>query len=177
MEKEIDGVGRGSECGRVVPERQVSREHIKIKLIDGQYMIEDLDRKTGTWVNGQQLKGERPLRDGDEVHIALAVKFTFIESEATAPLNINDNPAAMKGNLRLDRESRRVYISNREIDPPLSLPQYRLLEMLMNSKGAVCTRDHVLEAVWPEAGGEGRREQAIDALVGRLRGRFRGVGH
>ncbi len=172
MQNEVLVIGRGTECDLVLPERQVSREHIKIKLLDGGYVIEDLDSKNGTWVNGQQLKGERPLRDGDEVHIALAVKFTFIESEATAPLNINDNPAAMKGNLRLDRESRRVYIANREIDPPLSLPQYRLLEMLMNAKGAVCTRAHVIEAVWPEAVGEGVSEQAIDALVRRLRDRI-----
>jgi len=172
MQNDILVVGRGTECDLVLPERQVSREHIKIKLIEGQYVIEDLDSKNGTWVNGQQLKGERPLSDGDEVHIALAVKFTFIESEATAPLDIRDNPAAMKGDLRLDRESRRVYIGSREIDPPLSLPQYRLLEMLINANGAVCTRDHVIEAVWPEAVGEGVSEQAIDALVRRLRDRI-----
>jgi DNA-binding response OmpR family regulator len=36
----------------------------------------------------------------------------------------------------------------------------------------VCTRDHVVEAVWPEAISEGVSEQAIDALVRRLRDRI-----
>ena len=60
-----------------------------------------------------------------------------------------------------------VFINGKEVDPPLSLPQYRLLELLVDSKGGVCTRDQVIEAVWPEVVGEGVSEQAIDALVRR----------
>src|SRR6516162_4378912 len=92
IQNDVLTIGRGTECDLVLPERQVSRQHLKIKLIDDQYIIEDLDSKNGTWVNGQQLKGERPLRDGDEIQIALAVKLAFIESEATAPLSVNDMP-------------------------------------------------------------------------------------
>src|SRR6266849_6267945 len=77
-------VGRGTECDLVLLERQISRQHIKIKVVGEQYYIEDLDSKNGTWVNGQQLKGERPLKDGDEIQVALAVKLAFVESEATA---------------------------------------------------------------------------------------------
>jgi DNA-binding winged helix-turn-helix (wHTH) protein len=165
-------VGRGTECDLVLPERQVSRQHIKIKLIDDRYWVEDLDSKNGTWVNGQQLKGERPLRDGDEIHLALAVKMAFVESEATAPLNFPAPPTLSTGRLHLDRDSRRVFIGDKEIDPPLSLPQYRLLEMLFDANGGVCTRDDVIESVWPEAIGEGVSEQAIDALVRRLRDRI-----
>ncbi len=65
-----------------------------------------------------------------------------------------------------------MFIAGKEVDPPLSLPQYRLLEMLYDAGGAVCTRDGVVEAVWPEAVGEGVSEQAIDALVRRLRDRL-----
>src|ERR1041385_4186801 len=166
-------IGRGTECDLVLPERQVSRQHIKIKLVEEQYIIEDLESKNGTWVNGQPLKGERPLKDGDEIQIALAVKLSFIESEATAPLSFGDIPTATTdGRLRLDRDARRVFIGEHEVDPPLSLPQYRLLELLLDSNGSICTRDHVIEAVWPEAVGEGVSEQAIDALVRGLRDRI-----
>src|SRR5579859_6737540 len=164
-------VGRGTECDLVLPERQVSRQHIKIKLVGEQYYIEDLDSKNGTWVNGQQLKGERPLQDGDEIQIALAVKLAFVESEATAPLSASELPTGT-GRLHLDRDSRRVFIGDKEVDPPLSLPQYRLLELLIDAKGGVCTRDDVIGVVWPEAVGEGVSEQAIDALVRRLRDRI-----
>ncbi len=165
-------IGRGTECDLVLPERQVSRQHVKIKLVDEQYYVEDLDSKNGTWVNGQVLKGERLLKDGDEIQLALAVKIAFIESEATAPLARGAMQAAGTGRLRLDRDARRVFVGEREIDPPLSLPQYRLLEMLFDANGGVCTRDHVVEAVWPEAISEGVSEQAIDALVRRLRDRI-----
>ncbi len=168
-------LGRGNECDLLLPERQVSRQHVRIRREDDQFFLEDLDSKNGTWVNGQQLKGGRQLHDGDEINIALAVKLVFLESEATAPIKLGETasstPAAAH-RLRLDRDSRRVFISNREIDPPLSLPQYRLLELLADSKGGVCTRDQVIDAVWPEAVGEGVSEQAIDALVRRLRDRI-----
>jgi len=164
-------IGRGGECGLVLPERQVSREHIRIYRAGETYYLEDLDSKNGTWVNGRQIKNEPvPLRDGDEINVALASKMTYIGSEATAPLMVDELPGSL-GRLQINRDSRREFIAGKEVDPPLSLPQYRLLEMLYDAGGAVCTRDGVVEAVWPEAVGEGVSEQAIDALVRRLRER------
>jgi DNA-binding response OmpR family regulator len=85
---------------------------------------------------------------------------------------LSDVSAFTGGKLRLDREARRVFVGDVEVDPPLSLPQYRLLELLYNHAGGICTRDTVVETVWPEAMGEGVSEQAIDALVRRLRDRL-----
>lgn len=165
-------IGRGGECDLVLPERQVSREHIHIfREGDGYYMT-DLDSKNGTWLNGKQVKAETvPLKDGDEIQIALAVKITFVGSEATAPLMVDELPHHL-GRLQINHDSRRVFIDNIEVDPPLSLPQYRLLELLYDGEGAVRTRDEVIESVWPDAIGEGVSEQAIDALVRRLRDRL-----
>ncbi|MBN2305251.1 MAG: FHA domain-containing protein, partial [Anaerolineae bacterium] len=166
-------LGRGAECGLVLPERQVSREHIRIFEDNGSYFLEDLDSKNGTWVNGKQVQNAIvPLSDGDEIQIALAVKLTFVGSDSTAPLLVDELPGTTLGTLRLNRDSRRVFIGHMEVDPPLSLPQYRLLELLYDGAGAVCTRDEVIEAVWPDAVGEGVSEQAIDALVRRLRDRL-----
>ncbi|NDJ75033.1 MAG: FHA domain-containing protein [Chloroflexi bacterium] len=165
-------VGRGGECDLVLPERQVSREHIRIYRSGDTYYMEDLGSKNGTWVNGKQVQSTTiPLRDGDEIQIALAVKMTYVGSEATAPLLVDDLPNTL-GRLQLNRDSRRVFIDTIEVDPPLSLPQYRLLELLYDGTGAVRTRDEVVEAVWPDAIGEGVSEQAIDALVRRLRDRL-----
>ena len=172
----IDGdefvIGRGASCSLVLPERQVSREHIRIYSDDDTYFLQDLNSKNGTWVNGEQVKNTTVnLRDGDEISIALAVRMTYVASEATAPLMMDETPPS-KGVLRLDRESRRVFVREEEVDPPLSLPQYRLLELLYDGDGRVCTRDEVINAVWPDAVGEGVSEQAIDALVRRLRDRL-----
>jgi pSer/pThr/pTyr-binding forkhead associated (FHA) protein len=165
-------IGRGGECDLVLPERQVSREHIRIFREGNLYYLRDLDSKNGTWVNGKQVKDATvPLKDGDEIQIAMAVKITFVGSESTAPLLVEELPYTL-GRLQINHDSRRVFINGVEVDPPLSLPQYRLLELLYDGAGAVRSRDEVIEAVWPEAIGEGVSEQAIDALVRRLRDRL-----
>ena len=169
-------LGRDDDCDIVIPNRQISRQHICFRHGEGVYIVEDLDSKNGTWVNGHRLQGDRELSDGDEIHIALAVRLRFIGSGNTAPItqNLPDViPSAMfKGRMRIDTEARRVFIHEEELDPPLSLPQYRLIELLYLNSGRVCTRDEVVETVWPEAMGEGVSEQAIDALVRRLRDRL-----
>lgn len=164
-------IGRGSDCDIVLPERQVSRYHVKIKRQDGGFWLEDLDSKNGTHLNGAQVKGSVPLSDGDEIQIALAVKLLFVGSDATLPLTF-DMPRAGEGGLNLDEDLRTVIINGKELDPPLSLAQFRLLRMLSDANGAVCTRDDIVEVVWPGTGGLGVSEQAIDALVRRLRDRL-----
>lgn len=168
-------IGRGSECDLLLPERQISRQHIRIRRMDDRYTVEDLESKNGTWINGQPLKGQRELHDSDEISLGMAVRMVFMESEATAPVPHIQRASPTNNTergLRLDREARRVFVGNRELDPPLSLPQYRLLELLIDLKGGVCTREQVITAVWPDVISEGVSEQAIDALVRRLRDRL-----
>lgn len=165
-------LGRGEECDIVLNERQVSRQHVRIYREEEFFYLQDLDSRNGTWVNGQQLKGTRRLADGDEVHLALAVRIQFIGSGTTAPLPFELPPNVGAGRLRLEPEARRVFVNNVELNPPLSPPQYRLLEMLYTNQGRICTRDSVIGSVWPDAVGEGVSEQAIDALVRRLRDRL-----
>ena len=171
MEKDDIVLGRGEECDLTLDERQISRQHIRIYKEGNKFYVQDLESKNGTWVNGMQLKGVRELADGDEIQLALVTYIQFIGSGSTTPLPY-EPPTTISGKLRLDRESRRVFVNERELDPPLSLPQYRLLELLYNNMGRICTRDNVVETVWPEAMGEGVSEQAIDALVRRLRDRL-----
>jgi hypothetical protein len=164
-------IGRDDSSDIVIPERQISRQHVRIFKQDNVYYVEDLHSRNGTWVNGQKLEGVRELYDGDELNIALAIRLQFIGSGATAPLPF-ELPGSTAGRLRIDRETRRVFVNHQELDPPLSLPQYRLLELLYMHNGRICTRDNVVETVWPDVVGEGVSEQAIDALVRRLRDRL-----
>ncbi len=164
-------IGRGSECDIVLPERQVSRHHVKILQDDGGYLLADLGSKNGTHLNGTRVQGTVPIYDGDEIQIALCVKMLFVGTDATLPLTF-DLPTADEGNLVLEEDTRNVVINGRELDPPLSLAQFRLLQMLYDLDGAVCGRDQIVDVVWPGTGGEGVSEQAIDALVRRLRDRL-----
>ena len=163
-------IGRDEECDIHLPDRQVSRTHARIYWAGDHFRVEDLGSKNGTHVNGQEVpnNASSPLHDGDELQIALRFKLAFVDAGATAPLSLESD----KRGLRIDKETRQVWANGIMIDPPLSLHQYRLLEVLWDSGGSVITREQIIEAVWPEAASEGVSEQAIDALVRRLRERI-----
>lgn len=177
LSKEETVLGREDTCDIVIPQRQISRQHIIFRRITPDtYHIQDLESKNGTWVNGNRLEGTRQLFDGDEIHVALSVRLRFVGNGITAPVT-QDLPNVIPsyhgaGRLKMDLEARRVFVNGIELDPALSLPQYRLLELLYTNHGRICTRDEVIDTVWPEAIGEGVSEQAIDALVRRLRDRL-----
>ena len=164
-------IGRGTDADIVLPERQVSRYHLKILYRDDRFFLEDLDSKNGTFLNGQQVKGTVPIQDGDEIQIALCVRLLFVGTDATVPLSF-DLPKADGSGMVLEENRRTVSIRGRELDPPLSLAQFRLLQMLYDADGSVCGRDDIIEAVCAGTGGVGVSEQAIDALVRRLRDRL-----
>ncbi len=170
IETEEYVIGRGDECELVLSDRAISRQHARIWHEGDFYYVEDLESKNGTWVNGEALDRPRKLIDGDKIQLAMTVRMVFSESDATVELSFD--PARLKSRLTLDRDARRVYIGQQEVIPPLSLPQYRLLQLLFDMGGGVCTREEVVDSVWPEAAGEGVSEQAIDALVRRLRDRL-----
>src|SRR5690606_11225637 len=82
-------LGRGTDADIVLPERQVSRYHLKILYRDGRYYLEDLDSKNGTFLNGQQVKGTTSIQDGDEIQVALCVRMLFVGTDATVPLSFH----------------------------------------------------------------------------------------
>ena len=62
-------------------------------------------------------------------------------------------------------------MAGEEIVPPLSLQQYRLLEVLVEAQGGVVAREQIARYIW---GGADyiTSEQVLDALVRRLRQRI-----
>ena len=165
-------IGRGSDCDIMLPERQVSRYHVRIERENGGYLLRDLGSKNGTCVNGEEVR-ERPyyLKDGDEIQIALCVKVGFVGADATLPLELT----GPNRGLRIDQGARRVFIGGQELTPPLSIAQYRLLDLLLTHEGQVVSRDAIVAAVWADEDEIGISEQAIDALVRRLRDRLAAV--
>ncbi|HFB52399.1 MAG TPA: FHA domain-containing protein [Anaerolineae bacterium] len=163
-------IGRGNDCDVVVNDRQVSRHHAQIVRDDTGYKLVDLNSKNGTFLNGQQLMGEtRPLKDGDQIGIALSCRLVFVDADATAPLAGFSAPQTA---LRMDRAAKRVWVAGQEVNPPLSLAQYTLLELLFEHDGGVVSREEIVSRVWADEAAEGVSEQAIDALARRLRERL-----
>jgi len=172
IEKEVIYIGRSPDCDYVIDDRQVSRRHSVIRKTENGFEIEDLNSKNGTFVNGIAVKKSTILQDGDIIQVALAVKIMFLGTDATIPLSISDAARMGLGRLRMDDQAYRVWIKDVEIDPPLSQPQFRLLFLLYRNPDRVVSREEVIEVVWPESKAEGVSEQAIDALIRRLRERI-----
>ncbi len=169
VDRDVMTIGRGANCDIVLPERPISRVHARIERRSQGYLLIDLGSKNGTHVNGQEVKEPYPLQDGDEVQIAMCVKLAFIGADATVPLSFEGVTGSA---VRIDKGTRRVWVRGQELDPPLSPAQYRLLELLADVDGKVVSRDDVVGTVWPDDIEAGISEQAIDALVRRLRDRM-----
>jgi len=168
-------VGRDVTCEIMIPDRQVSRRHATFTPSPKGVVLEDLGSKNGTHVNGQVLENSVILKDGDIVQIAFAQQFTFLSSDATLPL---EYPAEIKssvetpGQLKLEKRSRQVWVRGEEIIPPLSVSQFQLLEILFENQGKVVSRKEIIEKIWGEENAIEVSEQALDALVRRLRDRL-----
>lgn len=172
-------VGREENCDIVIPNRQVSRSHARIRLTGEGVLLEDLGSKNGTHRNGQVISDPVILEDGDVIQIALAQQFVYLSSDATMPLEPISEESAMspahKYLLHLDKRSRRVWIEDKEVLPPLSVSQYGLLELLYERQGRVVERNELIANVWGEEDAIGVSEQALDALVRRLRDRLAAI--
>jgi DNA-binding response OmpR family regulator len=101
--------------------------------------------------------------------IAVTQHFIFLVSDATTPLTDGMFPA---GRLMMDLKSRRVWINQVQMEPPLSAQQFKLLWLLYQSKGIVVTRTDLVSDVWGDEQAAGVSDQALDALIRRLRDRI-----
>jgi len=173
VEKELM-VGRDMDCDITISDRQVSRFHAKFEPIkDRQVRIVDLDSKNGTYINGERINGSHVLGDGDAIKIALIQELVFVSSDATLPLDIRTiQPKSKTQKLFIDEKARRIWIGEKELIPPLSVPQYKLLTLLYQSESTAVSREKIVREVWSEDEAVGVTEQALDALVRRLRTRL-----
>jgi pSer/pThr/pTyr-binding forkhead associated (FHA) protein len=156
-------IGRDAGSDIHLPDRQVSRRHAIIRRAPGGHLIEDLGSTNGTWVNGVAVEGPVRLSDGDEISVAARYKLVYVDADATTPLLFEGR------GLRIDTETMMVYVNGEPLDPVLSGPQFELLRLLYGASGTLVARDEIVTHVWPDADPGGVSEDAVDALVRRLR--------
>lgn len=165
----VTSIGRWQDNDVVIDDRWVSRYHAQIHREGKQHVIQDLSSKNGTIVNGRRITGPTVLADGDEIQVTPLVRLTFVDYGSTAPL-----PAETQApTLELDMVARQVYIGGRLLRPALSPAQFAFLSLLAEQQGRVYSRDEVIKTVWPDDQAEGISDEAIDALVRRIRLRLR----
>jgi hypothetical protein len=167
-------VGREKSCEIAIPDRQVSRQHLRFSPTSEGVYAEDLGSRNGTHHNGKPLQERVLLQDGDVLHVALAQQFMFLASDATIPLDLTsvEDVPAQGGRLKLDKRSRRIWVNRTELVPPLSVAQFRLLELMYENDQEVVSRQALIEQVWGAEQAYDISNQALDALVRRLRDRL-----
>lgn len=84
-------VGRHSANDLSISDSRLSREHIRIELIDSAYLVSDRGSSNGTTLNGKRLTEPETLRDGDKLDLGGGVAIA-VEIEAAA-----DDPALSTG--------------------------------------------------------------------------------
>ncbi len=162
-------LGREPTCDVVIADRQVSRFHARLTPTAEGVILEDLGSKNGTHHNGNALTAPVMLQDGDALQISFVQEFLFFTSDATVPLS---EGSGRSGRLVMEPKSRRVWVSQQQLVPPLSAQQFRLLWLLYENQGQVISRTDLVAAVWGEEQAAGVSEQALDALIRRLRDRL-----
>lgn len=60
-------IGRDASCGICIPNRFVSKVHLRVYVVNGVWMVEDLGSTNGSQLNGAPLHGVQPLNKGDRL--------------------------------------------------------------------------------------------------------------
>ncbi len=69
VEGESAVLGRHPECDIVLDAGAVSRQHARILLVNGEYFLEDLGSRNGTFLNEHPLERRERLREADQIRI------------------------------------------------------------------------------------------------------------
>jgi hypothetical protein len=159
----------------------VSRRHIEILLKDDRYWVKDLGSTNGTMLNDDRIIAGNLYELKHNCKIGLGVEgssahtvLVFKESEGTNIIHKKQSPVAKHGEaltvawLKIDEGKKEAVIDSEE--KKLSRKEYELLLFLYKNAGNVCSRDEIIEAVWPESKDHSAISDAtIDQLIHRLR--------
>jgi serine phosphatase RsbU (regulator of sigma subunit)/pSer/pThr/pTyr-binding forkhead associated (FHA) protein len=86
-------LGRHPDCNIVIEVGAVSRHHAQVVMIDGEYYVEDLSSRNGTFVNDRLLHSRHRLAEDDRLRVC-DVSFAFRRSLQVGGLDASDETSA-----------------------------------------------------------------------------------
>lgn len=105
-------IGRHPECEIQIDDGSVSRKHARIVYSDGNYYIEDLESRNGTFLNDQQVMQRTKLYDESEIRVCDTL-FTFrLNDQATAV----PRPSSSSGSRNLNQTQHSSILLADDID-------------------------------------------------------------
>jgi sigma-B regulation protein RsbU (phosphoserine phosphatase) len=108
-------IGRASDCSIPIKDRYLSRRHAEILAMNGAWYVKDLGSANGTYLNGNRLSGDSPLKNGDRIRLGdteivfaatehntdrmLAVATQHVSATIAIPVHEIDNVTADKADV------------------------------------------------------------------------------
>ena len=91
----VNLVGREDNCDVVIDSQHISRNHISVVVKRDGVMIQDLNSRNGTFVNGLRVKNSVEIKNGDVVSLG-KYRMVFISEEesATTPVSVEQEEGA-----------------------------------------------------------------------------------
>jgi DNA-binding transcriptional ArsR family regulator len=97
-------IGQASTNDVPIPfDRTVSRVHAVLERVASRWCVRDLASRNGTFVNGERILGERPLRSGDEIRVG-TVRLVARFADATVSEDATIGAEASPDLTRRERE-------------------------------------------------------------------------
>ena len=162
LENAATTIGRAVECDIVITSKRVSREHARLHRNGRHVLLEDLGSTNGTYLNGERISEKSTLRDDDCISIG-DVEFIFHDPDVTH----QDTSVLM---LEVNQSAGVVRVNRKPVE--LSPKEFSLLVYLYDHRGAICSKDDISQAVWPECEPGMIFDYQIENLVRRLRTRL-----
>jgi serine phosphatase RsbU (regulator of sigma subunit) len=137
-------LGRDTDCDIVLGLGGVSRKHAQIVAVDGEYYLEDLQSRNGTFLNGEQLTGRRKLHENDLVTVCdLELSFHYRSQGAVL---VDDELDECKATITSTRD---VSSTHDELRQTAVNPETKLRAMMEISRnvGSTLARREVLAKV------------------------------
>jgi pSer/pThr/pTyr-binding forkhead associated (FHA) protein len=157
----------------------VSRRHLEITQKGVRYYIKDLGSTNGTMLDDDRIVPGNlyELKHNSKIGLGVSgdtaqVILQFKESETTNIMTRGSAVAKSKNVavawLRIDEGKKEVWVDAKL--QKISKKEYELILFLYKNAGNICSRDEIIQAVWPESKDPSAISDAtIDQLVHRLR--------
>lgn len=78
-------VGRSISNDIVIQETDISRNHMKLIMKNDHYIVRDLESRNGTFINNEQLNGERRLEHNDVVRLGASTILRYVHRSQVPP--------------------------------------------------------------------------------------------